>query len=221
MRIARFAAVAVVTAGLAACGGSSIPAEQAKLQGPPVLAPLGTGARWTYRITDPAKGVFDKQVVVLGPGPVPESTATGIEVRDTEPTNEETAWMDVESGFLVRHREEDRKAGTLVRVTTWDPPAPKDLAVEAQAGWTGQVQATEREWHPDGSISTKQPIYKFTVVATGVSVTVPAGTYTCIQVVRERLDKLDRRTFWLAPNVGKVREESDRIEELSSYVPGT
>ena len=116
MRIARFAAVAVVTAGLAACGGSPIPAEQAKLQGPPVLAPLGTGARWTYRITDPAKGVFDKQVVVLGPGPIPESTATGIEVRDTEPTNEETAWMDVESGFLVRHREEDRKAGTLVRV---------------------------------------------------------------------------------------------------------
>jgi hypothetical protein len=221
MRIATLASLAAVVTGLAACGGAPLPSEQAKLQGPPVLAPLATGARWTYRITDPVKGVFDKQVVVVGPGVIPDSTATAVEVRDTEPTSEETSWMNVESGFLVRHREEDRRAGTLVRVTTWDPGAPKDLAVEANTGWTGQIQVTEREWHPDGTVSTKQPVYQFTVVATGVSVTVPAGTYTCVQVVRERLDKADRRTFWLAPNVGKVREESDRIEELSSYVPGT
>lgn len=224
MRTPRLAPIAVTlaAAALPACGGPALTPDQETLQGPPVLAPLATGTRWTYRITDPLKGVFEKQVEVVGPAAIPDSTATAVVVRDTEPTNEETGWLDVRSGFLVRHREEDRKAGILVRVTTWDPYAPKWLAVVPRAGYTARLQATEHEWHPDGIVSTKQPVYAFTVVATDVSVTVPAGTYTCVQVERTRLDKVDpKRTYWLAPGVGKVREESDRIEELTSFVPGT
>lgn len=216
------ASTAALATALAACGGAPLPAESEALSGAPVLAPLATGARWTYRITDPVKGVFEKQVVVLGPSAVPDTGATAVEVRDTEPTNEETSWQDVVGGFLVRHREEDRKAGVLVRVTTWDPPAPKDLAVEANAGFTAQLTASEREWHPDGSVTTKSPVYQFKVIATGVRVTVPAGTFTCTQVERQRLDKVDpKKTYWLAAGVGKVREEGDRTEELAAYVPGS
>ncbi|HET8541187.1 MAG TPA: hypothetical protein VFL83_15035 [Anaeromyxobacter sp.] len=222
MRAATVAGTAALAAALAACGGAPLPADDGPLAGPPVLAPLGTGARWTYRVTDPVKGVFDKDVVVLGPAAVPESSAAAIEVRDTEPTGEETAWVGVEGGFLVRHREEDRRAGVLVRATTWTPGAPKTLAVEARAGFTARITVNEREWHPDDTVSTKSPVYRFTVVATGVKVTVPAGTFSCVQVERERLDKVDpKRTYWLAPGVGKVREEGERVEELRSYVAGT
>jgi hypothetical protein len=219
MRTATSAVLAAVA--LAACGGASLTPEGGKLAGPPVLAPLETGARWTYRITDPTKGVFEKDVVVIGRGAVPDSSATAVETRDTEPTSEETAWVDVQDGLLVRHREEDRRAGVLVRVTTWDPAAPKTLAAVPAEGWTTQVTANEREWHPDGSVSTKSPIYEFTVLATAEAVTVPAGTYTCVKVRRRRLDKIDVKTYWLAPGVGKVREEGERIEELASYTPGT
>lgn len=206
-----------------ACGGDALPPEDdGRLQGEPVLAPLETGARWTYRVTDPMKGVFEKQVEVLGPSPVPESSATAVLVRDLEPTNEERAWMQVKDGYLVRDREEDRKDGVLVRATTWSPAAPKTLAVLAAAGFTARVTVSEREWHSDGSVSTKDQVYDFAVVATDVPVTVPAGTFTCLQLERQRLDKAEpKRTYWLAPGVGKVREEGERVEELVQYVPGT
>jgi hypothetical protein len=216
----RLASAVPLAALLAACGGPSLP-DGNGLQGDPVLAPLGTGATWTYRITDPVLGVFEKDVVVLGRQAIPDTAATAMVTRDTEPTNEETAWVEVKDGFLVRAREEDRKGGVLVRVTTWDPAAPKELAVPAAAGFTTQITAFEREWHPDGTVTTKSPVYAFTVVATDVPVTVPAGTFSCLQLERTRVDKVDvKKTYWLAPHVGKVKEEGERTEELSSYVPG-
>jgi len=212
--------LAALAALAAACGGASLPSGNG-LSGEPVLAPLAAGARWTYRITDPVSGVFEKDVVALGRAAIPDTSATAMVTRDTEPTNEETAWVEVKDGFLVRVREEDRKGGVLVRVTTWDPPAPKELAVLAARGFTTQITATEREWHPDGSVSTKNPIYQFTVLATDVALTVPAGTFSCLQLERRRLDKTDVvKTYWLAPGVGKVKEEGDRTEELAQYVPG-
>lgn len=219
MRIA--AAVAVLA--LAACGGPALPPEgENPLDGSSELAPLATGTRWTYRVTDPLRGAFDKQVEVLGPGSVPESTATGILVRDVEPTNEERSWLSVAGGFVVRHREEDRKAGVLVRATSWVPAAPKTLAAPAAVGFTARMTATEREWHSDGSVATKDQIYEFSVVAAAVSVTVPAGTFSCVQVERQRIDKVEpKRTYWLAKGVGKVREEGERVEELVTYTPGT
>ncbi len=221
MRAALASSLALALA-LAACGGGTLPDGGGTLQGPPVLAPLGTGARWTYRVTDPVTGVFQKQVEVLGPETVPQTTTTAILVRDVEPTNEERAWLEVKDGFLVRQREEDWKTGLLVRATSWSPPAPKTLAVVAEAGYSTQLTVTEHEWHPDGSVTTKDQIYAFTVIATGVAVTAPAGTFTCVEVERRRVDKPTdpKRTYWLAPGVGKVREEGERIEELVEYVPG-
>ena len=171
----RAALASSLALALAACGGGTLPDGGGTLQGPPVLAPLGTGARWTYRVTDPVTGVFQKQVEVLGPENVPQTTTTAILVRDVEPTNEERAWLEVKDGFLVRQREEDWKTGLLVRATSWSPPAPKTLAVVAEAGYSTQLTVTEHEWHPDGSVTTKDQIYAFTVIATGVAVTAPAG----------------------------------------------
>jgi len=208
---------------LAACGGGSIPSGDPPPGGAGTLAPLGTGATWRYEIDDPLRGKFEKVVQVVGPRPIPDSTASAILVVDTEPTQEERAWLVEKDGFVLRAREEDWKTGETApaRVTTWSPAAPKTLSVAAPVGYTYTATVTESEWSAtDGITGVKDQVYRFTVLAKDVPLTVQGRTYTCLQVKRERVDKLgDDRIYWLAPDVGKVREEGERIEQLLEYTP--
>ncbi len=60
----------------------------------------------------------------------------------------------------------------------------------------------------------------FTVEATSVEVTVPAGTFDCIQILRERDDMTKIKRFWFAAGVGKIKEENTltgKVEELEVY----
>lgn len=236
MRLSSTWPIPLLLVGLAACGGGgggdgggTTPptdpppgTEPPPLSGEPVLAPLAAGARWTYTVTDPLRGTFEKTVEVVGSEQVPESSATAVRVRDVEPTQEETSWLEVRGGYLTRHREEDRKQGVLVRTTTWTPSAPKVLAAPAPVGFTADVVARESEWRlATGATNEKDQVYRFTVVADDVRVTVPAGDFTCLQVERLRVDKTEpKRTYWLAPGVGKVREEGERTEQLVRFTPG-
>lgn len=219
-RLLPLAAAAVV---LAACGGGAITSDPPPPgpSGENNLAPLATGARWTYRITDPLRDApFEKTVDVVGPQQVPGSTQSAILVVDTEPTQEERGWLVEKDGFVLRAREEDRQAGLLVRTTTWSPAAPKTLSASAPVGSVYEATVLEHEEHADGTFTEKNQTYRFTVVAKDVQVTVPAGTFTCLKVSRVRLDKAGTdRTYWLAPDVGKVREEGERTEELVAYTP--
>ena len=185
------------------------------------LSPLTTGSSWTYKITDPLRGVFDKHVSVMGPSEVPgESGVTAIRVDNSEPTLDEISWQTMSDGLVFRVREEDRKQGTLVRATTFGPPELKMLSTSQAEGWTHQETSTEQETDGNGlPKSDKEKTFLWTVEAVNVTVTVPAGTFTnAIQVRRERTDKPDYlRRYWLVPGVGKVREEGERTEELSSY----
>jgi hypothetical protein len=207
---------------LAACGGGAITNDPTpNPSGQKNLAPLATGASWRYRVTDPLRDApFEKTVQVVGPQQVPGSTASAILVVDTEPTQEERGWLVEKDGFVLRAREEDRKAGLLVRTTTWSPAAPKTLSASAPVGSVYEATVLEHEEHADGTFTEKDQTYRFTVIAKDVQVTVPAGTFTCLQVARVRLDKVGSdRTYWLAPDVGKVREEGERTEELVAYTP--
>jgi hypothetical protein len=206
---------------LAACGGETLPGGPV-VPGDPVLAPVSPGTRWTYRITDPLRGAFEKTVEVVGSATVPDSGAAAMLVKDTEPTQEERSWLEVKDGFLLRHREEDLKAGVLVRATSWSPAAPKMLAAPAAVGWTKEVTVSEREWHADGTESVKDQTYAFRVVRQDVRIEVPAGTFICLEVERVRVDKSEPpRTYWLAPGIGKVREEGERLEELVAFTAGS
>ena len=98
MRALRAAAAAAICAvGLWGCGGMGgslptgpgntctenctvAPPLQSADGGTPVtpqaetsLWPLSTGSSWSYRITDPLRGVFEKNVSVLGPQEIPET----------------------------------------------------------------------------------------------------------------------------------------------------
>lgn len=53
-----------------------------------------------------------------------------------------------------------------------------------------------------------------------MEVTVPAGTFDCIQLTRERLETGEVKRFWFADGVGKVKHEtlgSGATEALVEY----
>jgi hypothetical protein len=236
MKRAVLAALAAVV-WLGACGGSggSLPTGnnptpstpelpstpvQPSPEAPASLWPLTTGSKWTYRITDPEKGIFDKVVDVQGPQAVPETSTTAILVRSVQPYLEEHSWqLELQNGTVVRLREEDLKAGAIVRVTTWSPATVKSLAQAQKEGWSYSSTIRELTRQDTGLVEEKEQTYVWRVLAVNETVTVPAGTFTnAIKVQRDRPDKEGKvRTYWLVPGIGKVREDGERLEELSSY----
>jgi hypothetical protein len=236
MKRAILAALAAVV-WLGGCGGSGgslptgndpAPSDQ-ELPGDPVkpspeaapsLWPLTTGSTWTYRITDPTRGVFDKAVEVLGPQAVPDTSTTAILVRSVQPHLEERSWqLELQNGTVVRLREEDLKAGAIVRVTTWSPATVKSLAQVQEQGWSYSSTIRELTREDTGLVEEKEQTYVWRVLAVNETVTVPAGTFTnAIKVQRDRPDKEGKvRTYWLVPGVGKVKEDGERLEELVSH----
>ncbi len=185
------------------------------------LWPLTQGSSWRYRITDPAKGVFEKQVKVLGPQTVPQTSMTATAVLSTQPNKEEMSWQVERNGVVVRLREEDRKDGAVTQSTTWSPATVKSLAAAQAKGWNYTSDIRELTVFADNSTEDKDKTYIWTVVAVDETVTVPAGTFTnVLRLERRRGDKDkpgDNRTYWLAPGVGKVKEDGERLEELVSY----
>jgi hypothetical protein len=184
------------------------------------LWPLTAGSVWTYRITDPMRGTFDKQVEVLGPQQVPDTTMTAIAVRSLQPHLEERSWqLELQSGMVVRLREEDLKSGALARVMTWSPATVKSLSQERELGWSYDSTIREVTRLGDGTVEEKERTYVWRVLAVNETVTVPAGTFTnAIKVQRDRPDKEGKeRVYWLVPGIGKVKEDGERLEELVSH----
>ncbi|HEX8822470.1 MAG TPA: hypothetical protein VF794_21265 [Archangium sp.] len=195
-------------------GGGTKPAEFRSLW------PLTRGTTWTYRITDPTRGTFEKKVEVLGEQTVPETSMKAIAVRSTQPHLEELSWQLDMNGVVVRLREEDRKAGTLAEVTTWSPATVKALSQERAQGWSYSSDIRELTRLGDGTTEDKDKTYVWTVEAVNETVTTPAGTFpNAIRLKRARGDKDDAqpRTYWLVPGIGKVKEDGERLEELVSH----
>ncbi|HEX8436639.1 hypothetical protein [Archangium sp.] len=183
------------------------------------LWPLTRGTTWTYRISDPTRGTFEKRVEVLGEQTVPETAMKAISVRSTQPHLEELSWQIDMNGVVVRLREEDRKAGALARVTTWSPATVKGISAEQPQGWSYTSDIRELTRNGDGSTEDKDKTYVWSVEAVNDTVTTPAGTFTnAIRLKRARGDKENQeRTYWLVPGIGKVKETGERLEELVSY----
>jgi hypothetical protein len=217
-------------------GGGSLPVDDSRtdpiLPGDPVdpipdkpteqqtLWPLTTGSTWTYRITEPGRGAFDKQVEVLGRQQVPDTNQTATAVRSIQPHLEELSWqVELQNGVVVRLREEDLKGGALARVTTWSPATVKSLARPQEPGWTYESTIREMTRLGDGTSEEKDRTYRWRVISVNETVTVPAGTFTnAIKVQRDRPDKDGKeRVYWLVVGIGKIKEDGERLEELVSY----
>ncbi len=200
-------------------GDPNSPAEESSTS----LWPLTPGSTWTYLIEDPslAQSTFEKRVEVLEEQTVPGTSMTATLVRSTQPHLEELSWQKVENGVAYRLREEDHKAGKLVRVTTWNPAAMKSLASERPQGWSFDSNLTEMTDYINSGKEddTDKKKYTWSVEAVNETVTTRAGTFTnAIRLQRIRKDKQEPvRTYWLVPGIGKVKETGERTEELISY----
>ncbi|MCP3141275.1 hypothetical protein [Pyxidicoccus xibeiensis] len=198
------------------------------------LWPLTAGSTWVYDISDPQEGNFQKRVTVLGVREVPDTQGkvTGVLMHSRQDRTrtgvvyEEYSWqLELTNGLVVRLREEDHKDGQKVRSTTWSPATVKSLARAPDSlPWSYQSAVRELVVMGDGSTEDKDPTYNWRVLQTGLTLQTKAGTFTnVIKVQRDKLNDAGEvnpekvRTYWLAPGVGKIREEGERTEELSSY----
>lgn len=214
--------------GLPAGNAAPGPTEPPPVNEPPVAAPvslwpLTEGSTWRYQLTHPLKGSSEKMVKVMGMRTVPGfGEAQAMMVMNEEPTLSETTYEVVDKdGMVFRMREEDMKAGAIARVTFWNPAVMKSIAVEQPAGWTQTSTVTETQQDATGAVvDEKQKTFTWTVVATNVEVTVPAGTFTnALHLKRQRADKPEYlREYWLVPGIGKVKETGERTEELLEAV---
>lgn len=208
---------AAAALSLAGCGEGPPPAGDTPVGD---LWPLTPGSTWTYRVTDELKPVFEKHVQVIGSALVPGTSIQAMQVRDVEPALDEVSWQTDVGGVVARVREEDRFEGSVLRVTTWAPPMAKALSTAPRVGWTYDTAFHETTRFSDGTVIEKDETWSWRVVAMDVTVTTPAGTFEhCVKLERIRTDKVGakKRTYWLAPGVGKVREEGERTEELVSH----
>jgi hypothetical protein len=182
------------------------------------LWPMGTGSTWTYRITDPVRGVFEKTVSVQGTEQVPGTSTQATKFRSEQPHLEEISWQLSANGLVNRVREEDLKDGAVVRMTSWEPSTIKALAEPKAQGWMHSVEVLERVTE-DGFTEEKMKTYVWRVVAVDQTVVAGAQTFNnALKVQRDRADKEgSERIYWLVPGVGKVREEGERTEELIRY----
>ena len=74
-----------------------------------------------------------------------------------------------------------------------------------------------RTWPWDSPVTTSKHD-TWVVEATDAQITVPAGTFTCLQLRNLNTVTGSDNRYWFAQGVGKIREEgATQVEELTSY----
>jgi hypothetical protein len=127
------------------------------------------------------------------------------------------SWQADAGDRVVRYRERSfDSVGTLMDDEVYTPYKLRldESAEHTQAGASWSETYLEAINGAAGVSRTET----WTVEATDESVTVPAGTFSCLRVRRvgAAFGQADK-TFYFARGVGKVKEMGDQLEELSSY----
>jgi hypothetical protein len=206
-------AVGIVLA--AGCGGSASSASSAGASkgdaAPPGnYLPLAVGMSWTYNITSGSGATGQGTISVEASDTAPLSGQAGLRVRTVLLDGGTVAWEQTSGSSVVRYEEQqldltgnvivdkqympsilvlDESAAHLVAGVTWTEdykqlktPSTKGKATKEEADWT--VQSVDD------------------------TITVAAGTYTCIRVSRTHTTSSTPSTQveWYAVGVGKVKE---------------
>jgi hypothetical protein len=218
----------LVSVGVAACGDDA-PADPdggVVACSTPTSArylPLVVGASWTYDTSDMGapnvvktstveafEDVGDRKAGVL---------AYRVRTRKSGAHGDVVSWQEDRCTSIVRHREQSFDlAGTLLTDQFY---VPSKLRVDESAGhlavgmtWT--TAYTEVEVDPVLGTKTVSKDETWSVEALDESVTVAAGTFTCLKVHKLTSGQADKR-YWFAAGVGKVREEGEQIETLTAF----
>lgn len=205
------------TEGSASSAGSADAASGGPVDGD--FFPLQDGATWTYRHVASDGATFDEIVVMRE---VTYNGAVAFEMEDNADSNGENTISTVamQDGKVMRVHKEVYMAAAPVLTVDYDPGF-----LRFDNGW---VEGDETNWMYDrteydetGALAdeaVRQQI--FVVESLSTSVTVPAGTFDCVQFLRTRPDTGASKRFWFADGVGKIKHQTmttGTVEELSEY----
>jgi hypothetical protein len=187
------------------------------------LLPWKEGNTWTYRVTD--NDEVSEKVTTIGPeemvgGDGPHSGDTAFKVVTKKGAMDQTlSWQRDIDGRVVRLREQSfgAKTGELQLEEYWDPYKlhidGTDEHLQAGAKWVEVYDETKVEPGMAPSTSTERDAWSVDTLSE--SVTVPAGTFDAIVLVKAGGSNL--KTYWYVPGIGKIKETGGQTEELVSY----
>jgi hypothetical protein len=186
--------------------------------------PLKVGASWTYQVTSLTAGNYTKQDFVEAYEDIGGSRAgtMGFRIhRDDVPPAYTVSWQQDLGRSVVRLREKSfDNSGALVEEIYFDPSKLRldECPEHTTAGATWIVNYTETDITTT-STTMNAKSQQWTVNGVDVSITVPAGTFTTLNVSRVNIGNSKRWQYWFAKGVGKVKEVSDTgvMEALSAY----
>lgn len=188
--------------------------------------PLAVGAIWTWNASDTLtglSGVTGSTVEALDTMTGAKAGVSAFRVRSSTLSGSTINWQQDTGSSTLRHREQFLDSGGAVASDHLYAPSKLRLD-ESPAHLT--LNATWTESYTDQVTSSSSPrtqpmtavTVTWTVEAVDESVTVPAGTFTCIRIhsVESGAAGYDSR-FWYARNVGKVKETGTEVRDLIGY----
>lgn len=170
---------------------------------------LAVGTVWTYDITRTSAGTGQGKIAVEAQDTAPMSGQSGVRVRTTLLDGMTLAWDQTSSSSVIRYEEQQLDLmGNLLSDKQYMPDilVLDESAAHLVAGatWTESYKQLKTP-STKGKATKEQAVW--TVESTDDSVTVPAGTYTCIRVSRTHTTSSTSTTAveWYAVGVGKVK----------------
>lgn len=188
----------------------------------PTLLPWAEGNSWTYRVTGDGEQSTKVTTVgalePIGVGPNAQKLAHKVITRKGA-MDETISWQAVEGERVLRYREQSfsKATGALQLDEHWQPGKLRVdwSAAHTAAGASWVETYSETKLPVDDVASTATATDTWMVDAVNQPVTVPAGTFTAIVLIKAGEASL--KTYWFVPGVGKVKETGGQTEELVSY----
>jgi hypothetical protein len=226
--------VVVVSAGLIwGCGGGGGGTSASSTPGPGTAEagasgnylPMTVGIKWSYNIASVSGATGQGTVAVEAADTAPNAGQAALRVHEVLLDGGTLDWVQTSGSGVVRYEEQQlSQAGAIIVDKQYTPPilVLDESAAHLTSGATWTENYKELKTPSTKGKATKETAV-WTVEAVGESVTVPAGTYTCIRVSRNHTTSQTPSTTvrWYAPGVGEVKETgagqyNDQTLELSS-----
>jgi len=187
--------------------------------------PMRVGSYWLYNEINSATsltiGSVNKEVI--GEEEFAGVNTFVLNTTESDPTlaDKRSNWFD-DNRRLERLRQRRLMQGTLLTERTWEPGFLRIDRGHIALGDSLRESSTRKEFDSFGNLMASVVTdYSWLVEDSDVSVTVPAGTFTTVQIMRTNNSSGEVKRYWYAFGVGKVLEEGPfEREELVEYAIG-
>lgn len=187
--------------------------------------PLATGNQWTYNITPAGGGttVMKKNSVeAFEDVGAAKAGIMAYRVRAERSDGVTVDWQRETCEGVIREREQTFTLAGVKATEQYYTPNKLRLDESVAHLTMGATWISTYQEHQIDLVTNVETVVaksdRWTVVATNVPVTVPAGTFNCLQITKAGVatGTVDK-TFYFALGVGKVKEVGKQIEELAAY----